>query len=368
MRKSLNEKIKLLVIFTAIFAVSLFSLSIFRSCFNVSASVGPLKILISKIEFGTVFPEESLEKEFTVNLDPSWQGGEVQYKISQRIKPVEEGEETEEDPDNPGYYRNLCGYLTELKGDEGENDTISKAWIGPDDISDVWHFTLNVPCIKGSEGQDWEGRPAVEKGVYGCDLVIETEEESGSGPSGPIPVTNGGGGGYIPPTYRAAINYNYPKEKTVGTEVQERIVISNTGSAVLTNGTLKIIFPSDYLIINGDTDGIINLDAPGISVGADWQVDLDVLPIKNGKDILTEVEFKADGDVDISAKGTEIIGIVSGEEYVPKEGIVAGAEKVAKKIKAKVGPDFWISLVIAGILTGLFWNRSLFRRRFRLKH
>lgn len=352
MKNILNKKIKSLAIYTAIFTVGLFSFALFQfHLVDVSASVGPIKVFIDEIKFGTVFPEEVLGKDFTVNLESGWDK-EVQYKITTRSKPLHEGHEGEEDPDNPGYYRDLCGYLSDLEN-EDENDTADDARISPDDTVDTWNFDLSVPCIEGSEGMDWEGKPVVEGGfTYGCDFVIETEEEY-IPPSPPTP-TYGGGGGYVHPTYRAEVVYNYPSEKTVDVLVQESVIIKNTGTAALTYGKVKITFLEEYLTIDGNTSGIIIWDDFAISAGGEWQIDFDVLPIKNGEGIITKVEYESYEGVEISTEGTENIGIVSGAEYVPGNGIVAGVEK----IKAEVGADVLVCIIIAMALTVLLYFRK----------
>ena len=202
---------------------------------NVTAHIeNGLAIDPDPIDFGTVFPQEYLEKTFEISLSDSFlkerRVDDIKYVIKQKLKPcpvIEEGNETipadetcvpdtaNETPENPTgwHYLSLCPYLsknnTESDGEESQNDTSHPSYFvpeqpevpahcampGPDatgilskkigDTADSWTIDLKVPPIDGFVGQDWP-ESCVASGyfvnsnnvTYGCDLWIEASEIS----------------------------------------------------------------------------------------------------------------------------------------------------------------------------------------------
>ena len=169
---------------------------------NVTAHIeNALSVDPQEIEFGTVFPEEVHAKTFTVALSDSFiaenRVDDVHYHLAQKPKPrpdyiAQVGDAytarlycINTDPNNdPDYYINcypsLCEFLTKSSA-EGEGDTESSAYLhkAENDLSDIWSIYFEVPCIKGTEGQDWENKPVVEKeDDYGCDIWVEVDNIS----------------------------------------------------------------------------------------------------------------------------------------------------------------------------------------------
>ena len=146
---------------------------------GVSAQVIPVVVSEDSLDFGTVFPGEELEGNFIVSYSEEFEGNGVNYRIIQKRKPLppEHPEYPNGgDPDLPGYYRNLCPFLTKVTN-EGEGDIESGAFVGPDDLSDAWVIYFSVPAIFGFVGQDHTGGVVNENGEYGCDVSIDIIEE-----------------------------------------------------------------------------------------------------------------------------------------------------------------------------------------------
>jgi len=209
---------------------------------NVTAHIeNALDVSTYDIAFGTVFPQEYVEKAFNIALSESFMGAgrvdDVEYKIVQKLKPcpvhkVSCGPACEAlAPDDPScvpdtidatphyptgwHYLSLCPFLsktnTETDGTVSQNDTshpsyyIDAAPAGPSandscqtvttqatgrlskndqDIADGWIVDLKVPPVAGYVGQDWPtGCPTVSDNdkSYGCDLWIEVTGISASG-------------------------------------------------------------------------------------------------------------------------------------------------------------------------------------------
>jgi len=178
---------------------------------NVTAKIeNALNVPIVKdgMQFGTVFPQEKLDKTFDVTLSQSFQDenrvDDVTYEIRQKpkcgiVKPdtdpieylsfvqvTENGEGDFVCPDGSEPLPLLCPYLSkeELTTDgtapNGENDGPKKfPFHGPitlpdwdlqqtlahrvfgkliksqNDLSDTWNIDLKVPCFEGHCAQDW---------------------------------------------------------------------------------------------------------------------------------------------------------------------------------------------------------------------
>ena len=186
------------------------------------------------IHFGTVFPQEYLERDFTIALSGSFKGqnrvDDVKYVIKQKPKceciywdsedPTEvalcDGEQyapvsytsPHSCPTNYAEMKDLCYFLSKTNNDSdgfdpsgdpmSENDTGHPSYYVEDtsgdycvkpgadaigqlvnstgDFSDLWKVDLKVPPVDGFIGQDWPaGCPTVanDSQDYGCDLWIE---------------------------------------------------------------------------------------------------------------------------------------------------------------------------------------------------
>jgi hypothetical protein len=206
---------------------------------NVTAHIeNALYVHPDELKFGTVFPQEYVEKQFTVELSSSFQEADrvnnVEYVIKQKpkCKCVFDPEKEPEDfemycnmemyaPVNyathecPMYYEemeSLCPFLSKMDGDpEDQNDTGVPSYYvegepdwcydfakdprplhangilwkhDPADLSDLWVVDLKVPPVDGYVGQDWPGScPTVPTNDvdYGCDLWVEVTNISWCG-------------------------------------------------------------------------------------------------------------------------------------------------------------------------------------------
>ena len=191
---------------------------------NVTAHIeNALFVDATPIEFGTVFPQEYLEEELTIQLSGSFLAenrvDDVQYIIKQKPKckldPSYQGTElplyapvgyaTHECPEFYLVMESLCPFLSKTDGDPDDQNDISHLsyYIDPtpnapnsgdeycetpgtdaqgylskedSDFSDLWIIDLKVPPVLGFIGQDWPaGCPTVKKDSqdYGCDLWVE---------------------------------------------------------------------------------------------------------------------------------------------------------------------------------------------------
>ena len=174
------------------------------------------------IEFGTVFPQEDLERDFDIQLSQSFQTAEgervdtVEYVIKQKpkCKPVDPTNleqyapvhyATHECPEGYRQMLSLCPFLSKLPKDHdnnldqgvpsyfvpatstpafclpytGEEQASGSLSLATDDRSDNWTVDLKVPPVDGYVGQEWpNGCPVVEEDSqdYGCDLWIEVTD------------------------------------------------------------------------------------------------------------------------------------------------------------------------------------------------
>ena len=179
---------KLITLITVVAAVSLLLVNLQSDLIDVSASVVPLIVYEDHLDFGTVFPGEERQKNFTVHYVDDGTGNDVPYWIIQKIKPLVDAEVPvdydgsisdycQEFPDDQTRcYRNLCPYLTKVS-EEGEGDIESSASIGPNDQSDLWIIYFEVPAIIGHVSQDHTGGIIDESGTYGCDISVNLELE-----------------------------------------------------------------------------------------------------------------------------------------------------------------------------------------------
>ncbi len=155
---------------------------------GVSAGILPILVSVDHLAFGTVFPGEYLTEQFTVTLAPENQSQSLTYWIVQKRKPLPPAHPeypSGGDPDLPGYYRDLCPYLTKTSA-EGEGDVEAAAQLtASSDLTDIWDVILNVPAIADAVGggvaQDHDGGIVSANGEYGCDLSVNVEPDCGNG-------------------------------------------------------------------------------------------------------------------------------------------------------------------------------------------
>jgi hypothetical protein len=185
MKKIFPALIAILVVAGGVAAMSAYEAHIV----NVTAHIeNALSVSEDELAYGTVFPQEYLEKDFTISLSESFMAEEnaddVNYIIAHKPKPgfenvlcpflsTESADKDKNDTDKPSYYR----------GDHCEMDTATSTGRlakSENDTEDRWVVNLKVPPIDGSVGQDWpEDCPTVpEEADYGCDLWIEVTDIS----------------------------------------------------------------------------------------------------------------------------------------------------------------------------------------------
>jgi len=201
---------------------------------NVTAHIeNALAVSTKEIAFGTVFPQEYTEEQFTISLSSSFMAedrvDDVDYVIKQKPKcvrttlcppvgvdpdcsyymPVDYA--THECPDGYVEMLDLCPFLSKIPFDEESGDYGVPSYYVNDqagdfcteipaepqhasgrlakseqDISDTWIVDLKVPPVEGYVGQDWPATcaewvvPENEKD-YGCDLWIEVTNISLTG-------------------------------------------------------------------------------------------------------------------------------------------------------------------------------------------
>ena len=223
----MNKKILLGLGATVAVIASIAAFSAYEAhVINVTAHIeNALAVTPEHIHFGTVFPQEYLERSFTINLSDSFmledRVDDVEYVIKQKPKCKADH------PDNPVQYApvdyathecpvgytamlSLCEYLSKLPQDDEASDLGFPSYyvedgngdycVTPDpihasgrlaksdpDISDTWIVDLKVPPVDGYVGQDWPADcPVVELNDrdYGCDLWIEVTNISLPGDNG----------------------------------------------------------------------------------------------------------------------------------------------------------------------------------------
>ena len=187
---------------------------------NVTAKIeNALVVDPQAITFGTVFPQEYAERDFTITLSESFMAEgqdrvkDVEYKIVQKPKCINEAGEyapvdyaTHQCPEGYREMPDLCRFLSKLPsspetGDVGVPSYFIKAAnecrepeshlaygrldkcleplvCGKGDIADCWIVDLKVPPVEGFVGQDWPASCApwvvpTDGADYGCDLWIE---------------------------------------------------------------------------------------------------------------------------------------------------------------------------------------------------
>lgn len=197
---------------------------------NVTATIeNALSVPVNELTFGTVFPQEKLDKTFDVLFSDSFRdegqtrATDVEYVIRQKPKCalIPNGEtslppfgQVTEDPNNPGKFickdevnydimPLLCPYLSKreitkdptdqendssgigafhgLPGPWTLNTTVATQVFGKldkvaGDNSDTWNIDLKVPCFRDSCAQDWPDFVRRESGSTSTDpLAYEAD-------------------------------------------------------------------------------------------------------------------------------------------------------------------------------------------------
>jgi len=175
----LKKPKRLLTALAMIAVVSLGLAGVQSAVVNVTAALHPIMFVSPEtgLEFGMSFPQEERDAEFIV-VGKNWHET-IYYGITLERKPLPEGYEGDgEDPNMPGYYRNLCPYLEAVSEDDPlEPDTMQMASVdpkglGPDNL-DYWLLKFDVPTIEGFVDQGFIGTPVDGPGEFGCDLNIQ---------------------------------------------------------------------------------------------------------------------------------------------------------------------------------------------------
>ena len=228
---------KRILLFSAAFvavAVGVVGMSAFEAhVINVTAQIeNALSVIPDEIIFGTVFPQEEIDKNFKITLSSSFMDEErvddVEYFIRQKPKPRPEAIDEvfngdviaarhwcyNNHPETEGYYNNcyynLCPYLSkhpDIMGDNRndgyldafhsmDNDVNGRLAKSDEDTEDVWTVDLKVPCFEGHCDQGYEEwvyginpsadpaafvlDPSLEHEMFGCDLWVEVTDISRS--------------------------------------------------------------------------------------------------------------------------------------------------------------------------------------------
>jgi|GEM_PF-1079606 len=195
---------------------------------NVTAHVeNALTVSSEDLDFGTVFPQEYVEKEFTVQMSNSFieegYADDIDYVIKQKPKCICQGEVGTADCPHGQYapvsylddecpsgyvkMKSLCGYLSKMDGDpdddndegvpsyyqgtgcmpfNGDEFALGRLAKSQQDTSDVWIIDLKVPPFGGYVAQDWPAGCPLLKGDpngedFGCDLWLEVTNISRTG-------------------------------------------------------------------------------------------------------------------------------------------------------------------------------------------
>ena len=172
--KIFKEPKKIAIFLVIILSLILVGIKIFST--RVTAQIVPIVVNERELAFGTVFPGEELQGNFGVHFVTEYEEAGIIYKIIFMRKELPDGYPGTGDPEMPGYYRDLCPFLTPVNVDPGETDTKDHAYVGDDDPSDNWTIYFKVPAIVGTVAQDHVGGVVTTDGDYGCDISIDIPE------------------------------------------------------------------------------------------------------------------------------------------------------------------------------------------------
>jgi len=257
---------------------------------NVTAHIeNALAVSTEAIEFGTVFPQEFVESDFTINLSESFLAAErvddVEYVIKQKPKCIctaegvilEECEKGEHLPvdyathECPEYFEemeNLCPFLSKLPMDQDGNDSGVPSYYddkGTPDKSDdiciaparIYSNVLSYNAAGGWGGWSCpEGTYAVGGGVFSSDHALGAQGIAEPGATI---------GGYTYPTWP---HYTYGSWY----DGETGYVAQNAGDAQ------DVVLYVDCLAIVPDASGM--LTKLGEDVSDTWTVDLKVPPVE----------------------------------------------------------------------------------------
>lgn len=151
---------------------------------NVRAHIeNALHVDPAEIDFGIVFPQEHLTRDFGVRLSESFlrqdRVTDVFYRLVLDRKP--------KTPGGTEYYADMRPYVSVVKASENDTDTLAFAELGNDwwvdpadhsagtfrDVEDRWTVDFAVPCIEGAVGRDYTGPVAPAEDDYGLDIRVE---------------------------------------------------------------------------------------------------------------------------------------------------------------------------------------------------
>jgi len=129
-----------------------------------------IKLSTWEVQFGTVFPQEILNKQLTVSFDDSFyqqnEATTVEYRLIEQLKPLPTG----------GYYPDLCPFLDEEVDGQPYSPGQTESLILTNDESDLVKVKLTVPCFKGKCELGYVGPvldPSLNDKTFGCDLWVE---------------------------------------------------------------------------------------------------------------------------------------------------------------------------------------------------
>ena len=248
---------KTLIILTIAVSLTLVLVIINANITKVSAQIVPVTVSTNHLSFGTVFPGEGLQGDFIVTYIEN-EGDGIAYKLIQKRKPLppEHLEYPDGgDPEMPGFYRNLCPFLTKTSL-EGEGDTEDSAFVGPisTDPSDSWIIYFEVPAIFGHVSQDHTGGVVSTNGEYGCDIVIDITEQ------------------FLIDTVQVYANDLNSTSSTIPLELGVQYELEAMGTA---NAGGNIYFDAEYSTRSGWTtweDGVLGYEYLGVNL-LDLKVD-----------------------------------------------------------------------------------------------
>ena len=211
----------LTIIAAAVVIAGIIGMSAFEAhVINVTARIeNALSVTPDEIMFGTVFPQEILNKELNIGMSGSFitenRAESINYAIKQKPKPrhgvlefpgglpgheycLNNAPADAGDPSDPYYeycYPNLCGQLSKHKsaddqdGNDAEVDVPHDPFTGTasgrlakgeEDLEDNWLIDLVVPCFAGQCDQAYDPAvygqpldPRLEHETFGCDLWVE---------------------------------------------------------------------------------------------------------------------------------------------------------------------------------------------------
>ena len=319
--KRINKKVILAVIAVVAIVGGIAAFSAFEAhVINVTAHIeNALSVDTTPIEFGTVFPQEYLEEEFTINLSSSFLAedrvDDVEYVINQKPKPIwpqtidcaesikhifqdiyEARDYCHDNSQNLNCcYLTLCPFLSKTDGDpEDNNDFEEPSYYDPKtdtcpirqlmpafgrlaksegDTSDIWIVDLKVPPVRGYVGQDWPaGCPVVDEDSkdYGCDLWIEVTGISETGEENGKEQACIASGGNVATSTCCLIVGDFPNTCLTGAcgcspENSHEVKVCECGAGRCFNGTTCVdqCFPTTEICdnqVDDDCDGYVDCD------------------------------------------------------------------------------------------------------------